>query len=593
MSRQLQPQGALSIFSPYIQKYRLRIIFLLCLIISVVTIDLTQPYLVKEAIDRYIAVANPNAAAIVRMAAIYLGLVLVSFGLTYYQDILLQYTGQSIVRAIRLNLFKHIQSLSLRFFDQTASGRIITNVVSDTEALNNFFTQFLANTLRGVLSLFLIMFFMLRLNVAIALYCFILVLVIVVISFFFQGMLRKINGEIRSRLSTAIAFLAENLNGMAIVQIFHQEAKQQKEFDNRNKALLKATIKENRIMLLFFNFTELFGDLGVAALVWFGGQAVIREAISFGVLYAFIGYIRRFFQPVVMITQQLNTLQSAIVATERIARTLQEEPDIKEFPGVSAPVARGQITFEHVYLAYRPGQTVLNDICLTIKPGERIGFVGASGAGKTSLMNLLARFYDATKGAVIIDGKDIRQWPLADLKRTVGIVQQDATLFSGTILDNIRFFREEIPQDRVLAASRLVGAESFILKLPQGYNAVLSERASTLSAGERQLLSFARAIVFDPNILILDEATASLDSESEAVLQEAIRKVSAGRTLLVIAHRLSTVQQMDYIIVLDHGKIVESGTHIELLQHQGYYQRLHQSGILLEEAVIRRTSLLQ
>jgi ATP-binding cassette subfamily B protein len=482
-------------------------------------------------------------------------------------------------------LFKHIQSLSLRFFDQTASGRIITNVVNDTEALNNFFTQFLTNTLRGILSLLLIMFFMLRLNVIIALYCFILVLAIVVISFFFQRMLRKINGEIRSRLSTAIAFLAENLNGMAIVQIFHQEAKQQKEFDSRNKILLKATIKENRIMLLFFNFTELFGDLGVAALIWFGGQAVIRGAISFGVLYAFIGYIRRFFQPVVIITQQLNTLQSAIVATERIARTLQEQPDIKELPQASAPLVRGEISFEHVCLAYRPGQNVLNDVCLAIKPGERVGFVGATGAGKTSLMNLLARFYDATKGVVIIDGKDIRQWPLADLKRIVGIVQQDVTLFSGTILDNIRFFRKEIPQDRVLEVSRLVGAESFILKLPQGYNTVLSERASTLSAGERQLLSFARAMVFDPKILILDEATASLDSETEAVLQEAIRKVSAGRTLLVIAHRLSTIQQMDYIVVLDHGKIVENGSHSELLQRRGYYQRLHQSGILLEEAV--------
>jgi ATP-binding cassette subfamily B protein len=583
MSRKSQAQTALSIFFPYMRKYRRRVIFVFSLIITVVAIDLAQPYLLKEAIDRYIAVSNPNALAIAWMAVVYLGIVSLSFGLTYLQDVFLQRTGQSVVREIRVELFRHIQRLSLRYFDQNASGSIITNIVNDTEALNNFFTEFLANTLRGVLSLILIMFFMLRLNVTIALYCFLLVLLVVIVSFFFRRMLHRVNVQIRSLLSSAIAFLAENLNGMAIVQIFHQEAKQQKEFDNRNKTLLKATIQESKVMLLFFNFTELFSDLAVAAMIWFGGRAVIQGAISFGVLYAFIGYIRRFFQPIVIITQQFNTLQSTVVASERIARTMQEQPDIAEFPGASAPLIRGQVTFDRVSLAYRPAQFVLHNICLAIQSGQRVGFVGASGAGKSSLMNLLTRFYDATQGAVIIDGKDIRGWPLESLRRTVGIVQQDVTLFSGTILDNIRFFRREIPEARVLAASRLVGAESFIRRLPQGYNTMLSERAGTLSAGERQLLSFARAMVFDPKILILDEATANLDSESEAVLQEAIHKVSAGRTLLVIAHRLSTVQQMDYIVVLNHGKIVESGTHAELLQHQGYYQRLHQSGILLEE----------
>ncbi|KAF0219074.1 MAG: ATP-binding cassette subfamily B [Geobacteraceae bacterium] len=580
-----QSQAALSGLLPYMKTYRWRIALVFCLVITVVIIDLAQPYLVKEAIDRHVAVANPDAKAIMWMAAVYLGLVLLSFGLTYCQDILMQSAGQSIVRAIRIDLFKHIQRLSLRFFDQNAAGRIITNVVNDTEALNNFFTQFLSNTLRGGFSLILITFFMLRLHVTIALYCFILVPVIVALSFIFQRILRNVNGEIRNRLATAIAFLAENLNGMAIVQIFHQEAKQQKKFDDRNKALLKATLHENRMHLLFFNITELLGDLGVAALVWFGGRGVIRGAISFGVLYAFIGYIRRFFQPINTITQQLNILQASIVATERIARTMQEQPEIAELPGASAPAIRGEVRFDHVSLAYRPGHTVLKDIQLTIRPGGRVGFVGASGAGKSSLMNLVARFYDATEGAVVIDGKDVREWPLEDLRRTVGIVQQDVTLFFGTILDNIRFFREEISAERVKEACRLVGAEPFILKLPQGYATVLSERGSTLSAGERQLLSFARVLVFDPKILILDEATASLDSETEEVLQEAIHRVSRGRTLLVIAHRLSTVQEMDDIIVLDHGKIVETGSHGELLQRQGYYWRLHQSGILLEEAV--------
>jgi ATP-binding cassette subfamily B protein len=390
----------------------------------------------------------------------------------------------------------------------------------------------------------------------------------------------------RSRLSSAISFLAENLSGMAIVQIFNQELKQQKEFDQRNQALLKITIKENRLNLFFFLVTELLGDMGVAGLVWFGGGAVIRGNISFGVLYAFIGYMRRFFQPINNITQQLNVLQSMIVSSERIARTFQEQPDIRDSDSAKAYLGEGRIEFKRVFFAYRPGQNVLKDINLEVKQGERVGFVGASGAGKTSLMNLLARFYDVNEGALEIDGQNIKEFPLEVLRRTVGIVQQDVTLFSGSVIDNIRFFRKEIPEIHVMEACRLVGADPFIQRLPQGYHTILSERGSTLSAGERQLLSFARVMVFDPKILILDEATASLDSVSEAILQEAIGKVSFGRTLLVIAHRLSTVQQMDYIIVLDHGRIVESGNHIELLRQDGFYQKLHQSGVLLESVAV-------
>lgn len=576
-------QGAFNSLFPYMKTYRFHVVFVFCLVITVVGIDLAQPYLVKEAIDRFVAVPNPDAEAVLWMAAAYLGLVLLSCVLTYGQDILLQHTGQSIIRAIRVDMFKHIQRLSLRYFDQNASGRIITNVVNDTETLNNFFTQFLSNTLRGAFSLVLIVFFMLRLNVSIALYCFLLVPVIVAVSLFFQRIMRGIYSDVRNRLANVIAFMAENLNGMAIVQIFNQEAKQEKKFDERNRELLRATIRENRVILLLFNVTELLGDLGVTALVWFGGRAVIKGAISFGVLYAFIGYIRRFFQPINTITQQMNVLQSSIVAVERVSRTLRELPEIEERPGASTPVIEGSVRFDHVSLAYRPGHPVLHDIQLAIRPGERVGFVGASGAGKSSLMNLVARFYDATAGAVIIDGKDVREWPLQTLRRTVGIVQQDVTLFSGTVLDNMRFFREEIPDERVKEACRLVGAEPFILKLPQGYSTMLSERAATLSAGERQLLSFARVLVFDPKILILDEATASLDSRTEEVVQEAIHRVSRGRTLLVIAHRLSTVQEMDCIVVLEHGRIVETGSHDELLHSQGFYWRLHQSGILQEE----------
>jgi len=577
--------GSIRTLFPYMSHYLWRFVLAFTLVIIVVVVELAQPYLIKEAIDRYVAVASPDPSAILWLSAGYLVLSLACFGLTYYQEILLQSAGQAIVRNIRIDLFTHIQSQSLRFFDQNSAGRIITNVVNDTESLNNIFSQFLSNTLRGLFSLVLIMVFMLRLQVTIALYCFLLIPVILAVSLFFRLILRRIYNEIRNRLGVTIAFLAENLNGMTLVQIFHQEAKQQRQFDQRNKALLKATILENRINLLFNNTTELLGDLGVAALVWFGGRAVIKGTVSFGVLYAFISYTRRFFQPINTMTQQLNILQSATVATERIAQTLRERPDIMEHPEASAPHLRGHLRFEGVSLAYRQGHPVLHDVDLDIAPGKRVGFVGASGAGKSSLMNLAARFYDASAGSVSIDGRDVREWPLEELRKAVGIVQQDVTLFSGTVVDNIRFFREDVPEERVREACRLVGAEQFILRLPQGYQTMMSERGSTLSAGERQLLSFARLLVFNPKILILDEATANLDSETEAILQEALKCISHGRTLLVIAHRLSTVQDMDAIIVLDQGRIVESGTHSELLALQRYYWRLHQSGILLEEAV--------
>ena len=583
MNEESSKKGSLATLIPYLKSHRSRLALVCFLVVAVVLIDLVQPWLVKEVIDRYVTVSKPDSGAILGMAAAYLGLVLLAFALTWYQDIVLQRIGLSIVRSLRIDLFRHIQRLALRYFDQNSAGRIMTNVVSDTEALNNFFTLFLSNTLRGVFSLLLIMAFMLHLDVTIALYCFLLIPPVVILAICFQRKILTVNTEVRHRLGVVIGFLAENLSGMTIVQIFHQEAKQQKRLEERNKALLEATILENKWFLLFFNITELFGDLAIAALVWFGGKGVIGGTISFGVLYAFVGYIRRFFQPINTISQQMNTLQSSIVASGRISRTLQEVPDIKEVDGAKAPEVEGRIELDGVSLAYRPGHPVLHDIHLLIQPGERVGFVGATGAGKSSIMNLVTRFYDVTSGAVIIDGKDVRHWPLEALRRSVGIVQQDVTLFSGTILDNIRFFQSEISAERVREACRLVGAEPFILRQPLGYDTILSERGSTLSAGERQLLSFARVLIFDPRILILDEATASLDSRTEEVLQKAIHRVSVDRTLLVIAHRLSTVQQMDTICVLEQGRIVESGSHDELLRLEGHYWLLHQAGMLLDE----------
>jgi ATP-binding cassette, subfamily B, multidrug efflux pump len=577
MNKEKTRSRVLMTLVPYVKPHRVDLACSFLLVVAVVVIDLVQPWLVKEVIDRYTASSRPDSGSVLLISTAYSALVVISFVLTYHQELLLQGVGLSIVRALRIDLFRHIQRLSLRYFDQNSPGRIITNVANDTETLNTFVTQFLATTLRGGISLLLIMGFMAHLDRSIAMYCFLLLPAVILSATFFQRRMQSANAEARHRLGVFIGFLVENLGGMRIVQVFHQEAKQQRGLDERNRAYFDASVEENRRFLIFFNVTEMLADLTVAGLVWFGGRGVIQGSISFGVLYAFVGYIRRFFQPVSMILLQMNTLQSAIVATSRIGRTLAEVPDIVESEGVEAPLPAGSIRFEGVGFAYRAGHPVLHDINLAIRPGERVGFVGATGAGKSSIMNLVTRFYDATSGSVLIDGKDLREWPIEELRRTVGIVQQEVTLFFGTVIDNVRFFRTDISEERVREACRTAGAEALILRLPEGYDTMLSERASMLSAGERQLLSFARVLLFNPRILILDEATSNLDSRSEEILQEAIHRVAEGRTLLVIAHRLSTVQEMDAIFVLDQGRIVEKGTHPELLGREGYYHRLHEA----------------
>jgi ATP-binding cassette subfamily B protein len=358
-----------------------------------------------------------------------------------------------------------------------------------------------------------------------------------------------------------------------------------RQFDELNTALREAAARENRTALMLNCATELLGDLALAGLVCLGGRSVIGGTMTIGVLYAFVGYVRQFFRPINSITQQLNALQPALTATERILSTMRINPEIAELPCATAPTVRGMVCFDRVSFAYGEGRTVLDNISLVIPPGSRTGFVGASGAGKTTLMNLLARFYDVTEGAVLIDDKDVREWPLEALRSAVGMVQQDVTLFAGSVIDNVRFFREDVPADRVREACRLVGAEPFILRLPEGYHTVLPERGGALSAGERQLLSLARALMLDPKILILDEATASLDPATESAVRQAVHRLSAGRTLLVIAHRLSTVRDMDTIVVLDRGRIVEKGAHDELMGKRGYYHYLHLCGDTPGEAV--------
>ncbi|WP_068783057.1 ABC transporter ATP-binding protein [Paenibacillus phocaensis] len=544
-----------------------------------ISADLLQPFLMKYAIDEKVLFGAQGPSILLGLAVAYLLLEAISGFFSYWQANLLQRAGQSIVALLRKDLFKQITRQSMSFFDRNSAGGLVTNESSDTETINQFFTQVLLSLVRDGLSLILVVVFMFALDVQLALACLILFPIITIIAVAFRKYLRTSYQRARSLLSRLIAFTAENLSGMSLIQSFHQEGEQASRFAERNTAYLRANLREVRATVLFNRSFDILGNLSVAFVVWIGGLAVLGQRMEFGVLYAFISYIRQFFQPINQITQQWNTLQSTIVSVDRLWRIFAAEPEVQdpapeEAKTLPAHAVRGRIDFNRIRFSYTEGQEVLHGLDLHVREGEFIGIVGTTGAGKSSLMNLLTRFYDVDDGRVEIDGTDIRRLPQASLHRIVGLVQQDPFLFAGSIIDNVRLFHEDIPREEVIRACRRIGAGPMIARLKDGYDTRLSNRGSGLSAGERQLISFARILVFQPSILILDEATANLDSQTEQLIQNALNVVSAGRTTLVIAHRLSTVQHADRILVIQDGRIAEQGTHESLLARGGYYAEL-------------------
>ncbi|MFD0671092.1 ABC transporter ATP-binding protein [Cohnella sp. GCM10027633] len=547
--------------------------------------DLMQPYLVKIAIDDNIMAGKNDYGMLLVICGVYLALSVLSFLFNYLLNNLLQLAAQSIVARIRKDLFEHITRLSMKFFDRMPSGSLITHVSSDTEALNQFFTQVFISLIRDGMTLVFILAIMFHLDVELTLYCLILLPIITLIAVSFRSYMRKTYQNSRTALSRLIAFAAENLAGMNLIQAFHQEKEQVNRFTERNRTFLGANLREVRTNVLFNRSFDMLGNLSVAFVTWLGGMAVLGKSIEFGVLYAFITYIRQFFQPISNITQQWNTMQSASVAAGRIWNLFDTKPDVGDAHAlieIDREKVQGQIDFNGIRFAYEDGRPVIHGLDLHVKPGEMIGIVGATGAGKSSLIGLLCRFYDVNEGSILIDGVDVRDIPQEQLHRMIGLVQQEPYLYSGSIVDNVRMFDETISREDVVRACKLVGADQLIGRMKDGYETKLSERGSGLSAGERQLISFARIIVFQPSILILDEATANLDSYTEQLIQQALRVVSLQRTTLVIAHRLSTIMHADRIIVMRDGEIVEEGAHEHLLGLHGYYEELvrHSQGRL-------------
>jgi ATP-binding cassette subfamily B multidrug efflux pump len=505
-----------------------------------------------------------------------LGLLVVSFGLSYGETYVLELIGQKIMQDIRLDLFKKIQSQALSFFDRHPVGRLVTRVTNDVENLNEMFKSVTITVFKDIFIVTGILAVLLYLNWKLALVCFALLPFIFGLTLLFSSLARQVFREIRAKVAKLNAFLQERITGMRIVQLFATEEFQKKTFAGINHENYVAGMKQIRIFAVFMPVMDLLLSFAVALLIWQGGGKVINEQLSLGSLVAFLSYIQMFFRPIRDIAEKYNIMQSAMASTERIVEFLDHKEEIPEpeYPMKPEPIL-GHLRFDHVTFGYRKEVPVLKDVSFEVKPGEMVAIVGATGAGKTTVVNLIERFYDPQEGRVLLDGVDLRRWPKKEMQRHIGLVMQDVFIFSGSLADNVLLGDDHAGTGALERAVTQANARSFIQKLPKGVEQDIGEQGSNLSAGERQLLSFARALAYDPMVLILDEATSSVDPETERLIQEAILTMTRKRTTLVIAHRLSTIRRADRILVMQHGRIREQGNHEELMALQGLYYKLN------------------
>jgi ABC-type multidrug transport system fused ATPase/permease subunit len=559
----------------YLRPYRRQMAFALLAMLGVSSLTLLTPYLLKIAIDQYIAVddrAGLGRIALVTMAA-FLGL----YAFTAMQQYYLSWVGQRVLANLRSALFNHLQRLSLSYHDTHIVGVTVSRVMNDVATINELLTQGIITLLGDTLILVGIVIIMLGMSPSLALLTFTVLPLMVLVTAWFSSRARTAFRETRTRVARVVGDLAEDIAGVRVIQAFGQENITQERFSQVNEANRMANINAMSLSFIFLPSIEFLGVLATAIVLWFGGQAVAQEQVTLGVLVAFLSYVTRFFQPVQELSRLYTTLQSAMAGGEQVLRLLDTVPDVLDQPSaIDLPPVRGEIRLEHVSFRYRSElPEVLHDLNLVIQPGQTVALVGPTGAGKTSIGNLIARFYDVSEGNVLIDGIDVRQITQASLHRQIGLVPQDSFLFSGTIADNIRFGDPRASDEAVEQAARLANAHEFIAAKPDGYQTKVQEGASNLSVGQRQLVCIARAILTNPRILILDEATSNVDSLTETLIQEALRTLLHGRTAVVIAHRLSTIRSADLICVIEDGRIVEQGKHEELLRRGGVYTALY------------------
>lgn len=559
----------------YMKPYAHWVIFALLLVLGLTAFDLYRLMLVGDAIDAF--GANGDYDVIIATAIKYAVVLALSFAFNIAQTWILQKTGQNIILQMRKDLYRHIQSLGSRYFDITPVGKLVTRVTNDVEALNEMYSGILVQLFRNIVKIVGLAGVMLVLDVRLAAISFVLMPLVIGLTVLCQKIARNIYRLYRTRLTDINTFLSEHLSGMRIIQIFGRQERKFEEFHDKNTKLYKAFYREMLMYAVFRPLIYILSILSLMIVLWFGSRNVFDEIISVGTLYIFSNYIRSFFDPIQELAEQFSTLQSSIASAEKIFTVMDEDEFIPEVENPKQPdKITGKIEFDHVWFAYDGENYVLKDVSFVINPGEKVAFVGATGAGKSSILNLIGRYYDIQKGHIYIDGIDIRQLSKKQLRSAIGQMQQDVFIFEGDVAYNIRLNDDAITDAQVKAAAEYVNASHFIEKLPQGYHEPVTERGATFSAGERQLLSFARTLAHNPSILVMDEATANIDTETEILIQEALEKLMDGRTTIMVAHRLSTIQHADCIMVMHKGRICERGTHRELLEQDGIYRKLYE-----------------
>ncbi len=560
----------LGYMKPYIGQVILSLLFVLIL----TGFDLYRPMLVGDAIDAF--EAGLGFDAIVNFTIKYAVVLVLGFVFNISQIWILQKTGQKIIFAVRKELYAHVQSLSSRFFDLTPVGKLVTRVTNDVEALDEMYSGILVRLFRNIIMIVALAGVMLALDVRLALFSFVLLPVVIAVTALFRVISRAAYRLTKTKLTDVNTFLSENLSGMRIIQIFGREARKYEEFDHKSTELYKAFYKEIVIFAIFRPLIYIMSVLSLMIVLGVGSRDVLGDVISIGTLYIFSNYIKQFFEPIQELAEQFSTLQSSLASAEKIFTIMDEDALVPEDENpVILPEIKGRIEFDHVWFAYDNENYVLRDVSFVIEPGQKVAFVGATGAGKSSILNLIGRYYDIQQGHIYIDGVDIKKLSKKQLRGAIGQMQQDVFIFEGTIESNIRLYNEEITSEEIREAAQYVNASHFIEKLPKGYEEPVTERGATFSAGEKQLLSFARTLAHKPGILVMDEATANIDTETELLIQEALEKLMQNRTTIMVAHRLSTIQHADCIMVMHKGKIRESGTHQELLAKGGIYKKLY------------------
>ncbi|MGE5560368.1 MAG: ABC transporter ATP-binding protein [Chloroflexota bacterium] len=586
-------------FWKYVRPYVWHIILSVTLMFVASGAGLLGPFLMQRAIDNYIlsktlAVAE-RLSGLTRIVLFYILLYGINWLCTYWQTYVVSWAGQRIIFNVRKDLFGHLQRLGLKFYDKLEAGRIMSRVTNDVEAVNQLLSSGLVSLLNDFFTIIGIMVIMLTMNWQLALCAFLTIPLLYVATNVFQRRMRKAYHRVRRRIADVNANLQESISGIRVTQSFTREAVNMNRFEGTNQGNMQANLEAATLTAAFFPLVDFIGQLGTTIVLWAGGWFIVTATagsasagLTIGILVAFLNYVARFFMPIRDLSQLYNLYQSAVVSTERIFEFFDEVPDVQDAPdAVDLPPIVGNVRFDDIEFGYEENKPVLRGVSIVAKPGQTIALVGPTGAGKSTVINLLTRFYDPQAGSVTIDGHDIRHVTLRSLRRQLGIVLQDTFLFSGTIRDNIRYGRPDATDDQVIEAARAVNAHEFISGLPQGYDTEVQERGNKLSVGQRQLIAFARALLADPAILILDEATSSVDAYTEVLIQRALERLLHNRTAFVIAHRLSTIRNADRIYVIDFGQVVESGTHQELLAKDGgRYRELYEKQFAAETAGI-------